>query len=161
MNDRSYAQIRWRQNRLGLLMTNVCRQRFFIYAEKLSALFKEPGCYKEVKIRDRKPGRAIGYYAGQVLGILAPHGDGYQITLIVGDPLQNIDYDPKIDQAPLDYLTEMRFNFPISELTLFNNTLEIMHVQTQQFDEYITAAEATPLESKRKNIICKQNRSSL
>lgn len=153
MSERSYAQIRWQQNRLGLLMTNVCRQRFFIYAEKVSALFNDPGPYKEIKHRDRKPSGAIGYYAGQVLGALSTQGDDHLITLIIGDPLQNIDYDPKSNKAPKDYLTSMTFLFPKTELRLFHDTMMTMRSQEQEFATYLLAAEATPLEIKRKRTV--------
>ncbi|MBJ6799730.1 hypothetical protein [Geomonas propionica] len=145
MSEHATAQIRWYQNRLGLLMVNEHRQRFFIFAEKLLALFAEPGRCKEIKLRDRKPGRASGYYPGQVLGVLALQGTNYTLTLYVGYPNENIPFTPETGFAPLEYLTRLQFCFPQGELETFRCAVEIMLAQGRVFEERLQAAEATPL----------------
>lgn len=149
MTDRSFAQIRWQQDRLGLLMVNERRQRFFVFAEKLIAMFNDLGRCKEIKLRDRKPARASGHYAGQVLGAMSVTENLYQIVLYIGYPLGNIDFDPQTELVPLEYLTSMEFIFPCQELDALKFSLETMLNQAVRFNEFLIAAEATPRVTQR------------
>lgn len=147
MTNRCFAQIRWQQNRLGLLMVNERRQRFFVFAEKLIAMINDPGRCQEIKLRDRKPMKASGYYAGQVLGSLTEAENLYQIDLYIGDPLYNIDFNPQVETAPKEYLTCMKFTFPCDELDVLHRAMSIMLDQSVRFNEHLNAAEATPLDN--------------
>jgi len=143
MTDKSLCQIRWSNNRLGLMLVNPERQRFFIYVEKFLMLF-DPGGLVEVKLRDRRPGRAVGYYPGQVIGRLTIQGENALITLIIGEPYHNL-FTPADGGLPEDFLVKMTFVFPISEMTTIKEAIDLMSGQMSEFDDRIQAAEATPL----------------
>ena len=149
MTDRSYAQIRWQNDRLGLLVVNTSNERFFIHAEKLQELFNRQEEYTVVKQRDRKPSRAIGYYAGQVYGTLDQEGEEYQVTLYIGNPYEDIGFDMKAC-LPKGYLLVQKYTFPKAELARFKRVMADMLEQKQDFDNALSAAEATPLKLYRK-----------
>lgn len=126
------------------MLVNEHHQRFFMFAEKLMALFADPGGVKEVKVRDRQPNRAAGYYPGQVLGSLTRQGGNVTIILVVGEPYFNLVL-PNGGGLPEEYFLKMAFTFPKRDLTLLHDTADLMLSQRAEFEERLQAAEATPL----------------
>lgn len=152
MTERSFAQIRWQQERLGLLMVNDRHERFFLHGAKLMELFDRqvtgrnplPEDFLIVKQRDRRPNRAIGYYGGEVRGILMENGDTCTLTLYVGEPYRSFGFDV-IRHELTDLLATLRFTFPLSEIRGYSDCILLMLQQKDTFDERLHAAEATPL----------------
>lgn len=144
MEDRSYAQIRWQQNRFGLLLVNTCGEKFFLYADKLQELYDNQNDLRVLKLRDRKPSRAIGYYPGQVVGTIDMTDESVLIRLYIGEPYRDLKIDPDIDE-PADFLVAPRFLFPVQEFMRFKRTLDIMLEQERIFSDQIRTAEMTPL----------------
>lgn len=139
----AYGQLRWQNHRLGLMMTNSCNQRFFLYMEKLQELTDDEGVVKEVKLRDRHPQRAVGYYPGQVVGKLSSSDQSVTITLIAGTPTENLELIN--NDLPEDYLARMIFIFPRSDFAILIAAGRLMLSQREVFDDRLSAAEATPL----------------
>lgn len=155
MTERSFAQIRWQQERLGLLLVNDRHERFFLHGGKLLELFARqvtdrnplPEDYLIVKQRDRRPNKAIGYYGGEVRGILKESGDTCILTFYVGEPYRPFSFDVNCHELA-DYLTVLRFAFPLSEMKGYRESITLMLQQKVIFDERLQAAEATPLMQK-------------
>lgn len=152
MDSLSLGQIRWNRERFGLSMVNCNRQKFFIHAEKLLELCANPDYIVEVKMRDQKPNRAIGYYPGQVLGTVQREGDLFTIILYVSTPFKDISYDEKTEVLH-HLLTTLHFTFAADDLERFRAVLEIMVRDRSLFDERSRAAEATPLDRDRLNAL--------
>lgn len=144
MTDRALAQLRWHNGRLGVMLVNEHNQRFFMFAEKLMALVAEPGGVKEVKVRDRQPNRAAGYYPGQVLGSLTHQGGNVTISLVVGEPYFNLVL-PDGGGLPEEYFLKMAFTFPKRDITLLHDSANLMLSQLAEFEARLQSAEATPL----------------
>ena len=149
MDENSQIQLRWSRERFGLLMVNSHRQKFFMHAEKFLELLARSEYFVEVKLRDQKPNRAVGYYPGQVIGTVNQASGGCNsIVLHVSSPFKDIAYDEKAEEF-VNILTTMKFTFPVPELALFKGVVEIMVRDRFQFDERLRAAEATPLDTKK------------
>jgi hypothetical protein len=144
MNLLSQLQIRWNRERIGVLMVNSNRQKFFMFAEKFLELCTSEDPFIEVKLRDQKPNKAVGYYPGQVLGS-ATEADGLcTITFYVSNPHKNIALNNKTRSFD-NILTSLKFTFVADELEHFKEVLDIMVRDRSLFDERLRAAEATPL----------------
>ena len=150
MTERSYAQIRMQQDRFGLLMVNARRERFFLFADKLQLLYDEDDRYHVLKLRDRKPGRAIGYYAGQVAGTVDKGERIIRIRLYISDPYHDVTFKEADGcQDPDVYLTSQVFTFPKEEFERFKTIIDVMLEQAQVFTKELRAAEMTPLTNRR------------
>lgn len=146
---RSYMQIRWQQDRFGLLMVNANREKFFLFADKLQELYDHADLYHVLKLRDRKPGRAIGYYAGQVIGTLDKGEETIKIRLYISDPYRDVTFKTVDDCAEPDvYHVGQVFTFPKKEFLRFKDALITMLEQAQQFSDDLRAAEMTPLQQR-------------
>lgn len=143
MTGRSYAQIRWQGDRLGLLMVNTSREKFFIHAEKLDLMLAHGDEYVIIKERDRKPGRAIGYYPGMIMGSYAIQDGSYHVTLYVGEPYRDIGYDKKTGELT-HWITVMEFELPCEEMTKYREVMALMTDQLETFDARLEEAEVTP-----------------
>ena len=144
MNTLSQIQIRWNRERFGIMMVNSDRQKFYMYAEKFLELCTSEEPFIEVKLRDQKPNKAVGYYPGQVLGSVAENGGRCTITFYISTPHKNITLNAKTN-AYDNILTTMKFAFVVAELEHFKEVVEIMLRDRSLFDERLRAAEATPL----------------
>lgn len=147
-NGLSLMQIRWSGERFGVMLLNEHRQRFFMYAEKFLELFSRPGEYIEIKLRDRRPNRAIGYYAGQVCGRINQDNDRVTIVLQVSDPYHDLTSDDE-QETFKHIITSLQFTFLATELEQFRSVVTIMARDRALFDERLRAAEATPLKTRR------------
>lgn len=143
MAGRAYAQIRWQQDQLGLLLVNDRNERFFLFADKLLELDARRGECLVVKLRNRRPGSAIGYYSGQVAGKLEQEGQTSRITLFIGDPYQDIKLSA--DGQPTGWIKSLEFCVPNSEMEPFVKALSIMVGQQRDVEAAHRSAEATPL----------------
>lgn len=150
MTDRAYAQIRWFQDRFGLMMINSRRERFFLYADKLQVLYDRNECYHVLKLRDRKPGRSAGYYPGQVIGRLDKLEGNIRIRLYISDPYRDVVFK-MVDglEEPECYDFGQVFTFPLHEFESFRNALNTMLYQAQEFSTSLRAAEMTPMQQRR------------
>lgn len=146
-NNLSLIQVRWSGERLGVMMVNQHRQKFFMYGEKFLDLFTNRDYFIEVKLRDRQPNVAIGYYPGQILGTVNQCGELYTIVLHVSDPFSNISFDKRTETF-VHVINTLKFTFAVNELEHFTSVMEIMIRDRSQFDERLRAAEAIPLDSK-------------
>lgn len=144
MTVQAYAQIRWHQDRLGLLLVNHERDRFFLHADKLLELHKRPDEYLTVKFRDRKPGRAIGYHGGEIWGNLSEEGERTILEFHLFPLYQDGRYDP-VQGVPVGFIAVQTYILPTKELHTYLNAITIMMAQRQQFDDLLRAAEATPI----------------
>jgi hypothetical protein len=150
MTARSYAQIRWHQDRFGLLMINTRRERFFLHADKLQELYDHDNCYHVLKLRDRRPSSAIGYYAGQVVGALVKTEESIRIKLYISNPHRDVTFKLVNGlEVPDAYDFAQVFVFPDGEFTLFKSTLDTMLVQARQFSDTLRAVEMTPRQQQR------------
>ena len=148
-NGLSLMQIRWSGERFGVMLLNEHRQRFFMYAEKFLELITRPREDIEIKMRDRRPNRATGYYAGQVLGRICHDNDRFTMVLHVSYPDHDLTYDPE-KEIFTHLITTMQFTFMTTELEQFRSVVEIMARDRSIFEERLRAAEATPL--KKRNL---------
>ena len=156
MSDRSYAQIRWQQDRFGLLLVNAHREKYFLYAEKLQELYEHDDLYHVLKLRDRKPSKAIGYYPGQVIGSLDKAEETITIRLFISEPYRDVIFKKDSDSfEPETYHVAQVFTFPKNEFVRFKKLLDVMLEQAQQFGDELRAAEMTPLKNSinTRNII--------
>lgn len=150
MGDRSYAQIRWQQDRFGLLLVNSRREKFFLYADKLQELYDRADEYVVLKLRDRKPGRAIGYYPGQVIGTLDKGRDAIKIRLYISEPYRDVVFTTEGGTVePETFHIAQVFTFPKAEFECYKRSLDTMLQQTLHFNEQLRAAETTPLTMQR------------
>lgn len=143
MAGRAYAQIRWQQEQLGLLLVNDRNERFFLFAEKLLELDARRGEPLVVKLRNRRPGSAVGYYGGQVVGKLEQEGQTSRVTLYIGDPYQDLRLNAK--GQPTGWIKSLEFGVPNSEMETFVQALTIMVAQQNKVVSALRSAEATPL----------------
>jgi len=143
MTGRSYAQIRWQSDRLGLLMVNANREKFFIHAEKLELMLTHGDEYVIIKERDRKPGRAIGYYPGMIMGSYTILDGSYHFTLYVGEPYRDIGYDKRTSELT-HWIAIMEFQLPCDEVTKYQEVIGLMTGQRATFEARLEEAEATP-----------------
>lgn len=155
MTGRSYAQIRWQKSKLGLLMVNPSREKFFIHAEKLVWMFNHRDEFLVVKERDRVLSRAVGYYPGMVMGTLDHQDTSYRVTLYIGEPYRDIGYNKETSQLT-HFMHTMEYLFPCDELTKYHEVISIMTSQQATFEESLDEAEATPrvqyIRPKRKTV---------
>jgi hypothetical protein len=150
MADRSYAQIRWQQERFGLLLVNSRNEKFFLYADKLQKLFDRDDEYVVLKLRDRKPSRAIGYYPGQVIGTLDKTAEKISICLYISEPYSDVKFlNDGGAVTPDEFHVEQLFTFPLKEFMRFKTIIDTMLEQAQFFSEQLRAAEMTPLSLKK------------
>ena len=150
MTERSYAQIRLQQDRFGLLMVNALREKFFLFADKLKLLYADDAHFHVLKLRDRKPGRAIGYYPGQVIGTVDKDEEFIKITIYISEANCDVTFiDVEGAEVPGVYLTSHVFTFPRKEFVRFKNILDVMLDQAQEFSEMLRAAEMTRLKTRR------------
>lgn len=153
MTERSYAQIRWQQEQFGLLLVNASRERFFIRADKLQKMCEYDGVPLVLKLRDRKPGRAIGYYPGQVIGIIGRENSSIVIRLYISEPYKDVIFKaPPDDMIPESYHVAQIFTFPEDEFESFIVALDTMIDQAAHFNEQLRAAEMTPLKQQRMSL---------
>lgn len=140
----SFAQIRWHQDRLGLMLVNQERDKFFLHADKLLELHNRQDEYLTVKFRDRNPKRAIGYHGGEILGNLCEEGEVAILTLYLWPLYQNVGFD--LSQGlPTGFIATQTYTFPIEELHTYITAISTMIGQKQEFEELLRAAEATPI----------------
>lgn len=144
MNARSLAQVRWQQDRLGLLMVNDQRDRFFLHGDKLLELFARTDEYLVVKLRHRRPVQAIGSYPGQIMGSLNYEGETTRITLYVGEAFRDIGYNEATGKLR-HYLTTQTHVFDRAELEAYRQVIQTMVSQHTVFDDLLRGAEATQL----------------
>ena len=144
MADHALGQLRWHNGRLGLMLVNPHRQRFFLYAEKLLMMAANPGGVIEAKVRDRNPDKAIGYYPGQVVGTLTYQGEEAILTLVVGEPYRNLEL-PADGSLPDSYHVKMLFTFAERELNLLKDAISLMQKQRDDFADLLQGAEGVPL----------------
>lgn len=146
MAERSYAQLRWQQDRFGLLLINSRREKFFLYADKLCELYAHQDEYLVLKLRDRKPGRAIGYYPGQVVGTLDESETSIEIHLYVSEPYRDVGFKKEGGtEEPETFHVDFIFTFPLKEFLRFKRVIDTMLEQEREFTEQLRAAEMTPL----------------
>lgn len=152
MSLKSFAQIRWHQERLGLMLVNPQRDKFFLHADKLLELHQRPDEYLTVKYRDRKPGRAIGYHGGEIWGNLYSDSDQFTLTLYLWPLAQNARFD-LVQCVPVDFIAIQTYTLPVDELHTYISAITTMLAQKQGFEELFRAAEATPISTNtfRKN----------
>lgn len=144
MSFQTLAQIRWYQDRLGLMLVNDQRDRFFLRAEKLVELYNRPDEYLTVKLRDRKPGRAIGYHGGEVVGNMYRDGGQYILTMYLWPLMQNVKFDH--DQGvPVGFISTQTYILPSDEMNAYINAITFMLNRKLEFEDLIRAAEATPI----------------
>ncbi len=144
MTVQAYAQIRWHQDRLGLLLVNHERQKFFLHADKLLELRRGTDYYPVIKFRDRNPSRAIAYHGGEIRGNLSEEGERAILTLYLFPLYQDCRDDP-FQGVPSGFMAIQTYNIPTKELNAHLNAIHIMTAQRQQFDDLLRAAEATPI----------------
>ncbi|MBC7949014.1 MAG: hypothetical protein H7Y42_14105 [Chitinophagaceae bacterium] len=144
MSTQSFAQIRWHQERLGLMLVNHQRDKFFLHADKLLELHQRPDEYLTVKFRDRKPGRAIGYHGGEIWGNLSADSDQFTLTLYLWPLSQNAGFDP-VHGVPVGFIATQKYTLPVDELHTYISAITSMLAQKQGFEELYRAAEATPI----------------
>ena len=143
MSGRSYAQIRWNQNQLGLILVNQDCERFFLRAEKLQDLFTHEGNPRVIKLRDRKPGRASGYYPGQVVGYFDKNEREAVIRLYISEPYRDIVLNG--DGEPESFLVVERYTYPLVEFIEFKRVIDTMVKQEGGVADLLRTAEMTPL----------------
>jgi len=154
MADRSYAQIRWQQDRFGLLLVNSRRERFFLYADKLQELCDRDDNYVILKLRDRKPSRAIGYYPGQVVGTIDRKNASVVISLYISEPYSDVKFKETAEfMEPNIYHVAQVFTFPYDEFEIFKNALDTMLEQERLFSNELRSAEMTPLTTVQKSLL--------
>lgn len=144
MPARSYAQIVWRRQRLGLVMVNPGLQSDFIFAEVLQQACKEPGRLKLVKHRDRRPERAINYHPGEVWAQYDATGGTAKITVYLWPLVQKKVLHPETGE-PLDCMSH-QYLFPLKEFQTFVQVINDMLDQKDQFDALDRSFAATPNE---------------
>jgi hypothetical protein len=146
MSDRSYAQIRWHQDRIGLMMVNNRREKFFLLGEKLQDLYARQDEYLVVKLRDRRSSRAIGYYPGQVVATLDSGRSTVKIRLYISEPHRDVLFKTEDDVVEPDtFHVEQVYSFPASEFDAYKKAIDTMLEQAQLFTDQLRAAEMTPL----------------
>lgn len=144
MSTQSFAQIRWHQDRLGLMLVNHQRDKFFLHADKLLELHHRPDEYLTVKFRDRKPGRAIGYHGGEIWGNLCTDSNQFTLTLYLWPLSQNAGFDP-VQGVPVGFIATQTYTLPVDELLTYISAVTSMLAHKQGFEELFRAAEATPI----------------
>lgn len=146
MADRSFAQIRWQQDRFGLLMVNSGREKFFLLADKLQEMFERDDDFVVLKLRDRKPGRSIGYYPGQVVGTIDKTEETVKVRLYISEPYRDVIFKTEGGFIePETYHIVQVFTFPYKEFMRFKRVLDTMLQQEAFFRDQLRAAEMTPL----------------
>jgi hypothetical protein len=144
MPGRSYAQLRWQYDQLGLLMVNGSNERFSIHADKLLELFDRQDEYLVVKLRDRRPTRATGHYGGQILGTMDLDDGSYRLSLYISEPHKDVVFDHDAGR-PKSWMIVHKYVFPREELERFRDVISTMLSQKREFDRALRSSEATPL----------------
>jgi len=154
MAERSYAQIRWQQEQFGLLMVNASNEKFFVRADKLQRMCEEVGQPLVLKLRDRKPSKAIGYYPGQVIGVIERENSSVVIKLYISEPYNDVIFkDPPDDKIPESYHVAQVFAIPEAEFESFMETIYTMLEQAVDFNKHLRAAEMKPLKQHKRGIV--------
>jgi len=142
MATRSYGRPICNQKRPGLELVSP-GHRYYIYAEPLIALYAEPGRYKVVKNRDKRPDKAIGYHPGQILGRMdRVDNDWLRLTLILGEGCQDIE--PDGNGGLRNVLREHQHYMPFKEWSLYVTCLKLVLRQRAVFDEARMLAGCLP-----------------
>ncbi len=144
--DRSKAQIRWLGSQLCLVMVNHESTYFNLYAKPFLAMMGSPSQGFKVKSRDKNIKQAVGYYGGDIGGILRINGSLSIITLYFGNitgVYNRLGYDEEARTFMHVRFTE-EYCFPKAELEAFSSSISIMHRQCQQFDVLMMAADTAP-----------------
>jgi len=144
MPARSFAQIVWRRQRLGLEVVNPGLQSDFLFADVLRQVCKAPGSLKLVKHRDRRPERAIGYHPGEVWARYDATGDTAKVTVYLWPLVQKKALDPETGE-PIDCIAH-QYLFPLKEFLTFIQVMNDMLDQRDQFDALQLSFATTPRE---------------
>lgn len=151
MPGRCYTQIRWNKDRFGLMLVNAKRDHFFLMAEKLQDLYDHQDEYRVVKLRDRRPNKASGYYPGQVMGTLELTRETATIWLFIGEPHRDIEFDEDVDGSTPDlYHVRQKYTLPRKEFDIYKKAIDLMMEQEQEFIGQYNTAVMTPLKTYRK-----------
>jgi hypothetical protein len=139
--QRSYARIWWQNDRPGLQMVS-SGQLFFLFAENLIPMYREPGKYKLIKYRHKRPETAIGCHPGDIYGRLDTNNpDVCRIVLFYGEVGRSIEFD---GSCLLNVAAEFCFFFPKNEVDDRVRELWRTIQQRKQFEDMKMMADSVP-----------------
>ena len=138
--QRSYARVWWQNRRPGLQLDRPGRRLFFLFAEHLLGIHRNPGQWLLIKFRDADPGKAIAHHPGDIYAKLETNTDQTicRITLAYGEGMRSIEL---VEGRLLHTVAEYVYILPQSELEIHVDELALIVKQRDVFEDVSMAFE--------------------
>ena len=144
--DCAKGRIKWVGGQLCLEMVTPESTFFNLYAAPFLQMMKSPGQGAKVKSRNNNPTVVVGYYGGDIGGILRSKGTMFVITLYFGNitgVYNRLNYDA--DARTFKHVRFIQeYWFPKTELKAYRHAISIMYGQALEFDGMKIAAGTAP-----------------
>lgn len=148
--ENSTAQICWyEKNKLQLRLVNESRESYFIFAEKIIAMYEYPETKKQVKKQNTVYSENTRVHQGEIVGIINEingknRNEDEEIELLKVT-LYFVDYNEKVNYKVNDEklkCTEIReFIFNKYNLSILITALDIMQNDSEYLDNILTRRE--------------------